>query len=84
MAEAKTTEKKPRVSKLERLERELAEARAAEAERAAAKRANYQGQLDNALEQKARIEERIATIEANLAALPAVDETDEDEDETTE
>ena len=67
---------KPRRSAVERLQDELRAAQEAEARRAQKKVANAKAKLENLLVQKAKLEDRIAAVEAELdgakAELPIV------------
>lgn len=77
MAEKKTTasttktEQKPRRSAIERLQDELRAAQEAEANRARKKIANAKAKLENLLIQKAKLEDRISVVEAELAEAKA-------------
>ena len=65
------TERKPRRSAIERLREELRAAQEAEANRARKKIANAKAKLENLLVQKAKLEDRIAAVEAELAEAKA-------------
>lgn len=58
---------KPRRSAIERLQDELRAAQEAEARRAQKKVANAKAKLENLLVQKAKLEDRISAVEAELA-----------------
>lgn len=64
-------ERKPRRSAIERLQEELRAAQEAEANRARKKIANAKAKLENLLVQKAKLEDRIAAAEAELAGAKA-------------
>lgn len=68
---ATKTERKPRRSAIERLQEELRAAQEAEANRARKKIANAKAKLENLLIQKAKLEDRIAVVEAELAEAKA-------------
>lgn len=62
----KTTERKPRMSRLERLHKELAEAKAKEVERVQKKHAGIKAKLENKLVQLAKIQDEIKELQAEL------------------
>ena len=66
---AETKEKKVRLSKLERLEKELAEAKAAAEERAAKRKEAIKLQLDAAKERAERANARVAELEAEYQEI---------------
>ena len=66
---AETQEKKSRLSKLERLEKELAEAKAAAEERAAKRKEAVKLQLDAAKERAEKANTRVAELEAEYQEL---------------
>ena len=64
--ETETKERKPRMSRLERLKKELAEAKAKEIERAQKKHAGIKAKLENKLVQLAKIQDEINELYAEL------------------
>jgi uncharacterized protein YlxW (UPF0749 family) len=70
---------KARETKLERLQRELREEQEKEQARLAAKRETYQGQLDSALAQRDKINERIEKIQAQLNLIDGTEPATEDQ-----
>ena len=64
--ETGTKERKPRMSRLERLKKELAEAKAKEIERAQKKHAGIKAKLENKLVQLAKIQDEINELYAEL------------------
>ena len=64
--ETETKERKPRMSRLERLKKELAEAKAKEIERAQKKHAGIKAKLENKLVQLAKIQDEINELQAEL------------------
>ena len=64
--ETETTERKPRMSRLERLKKELAEAKAKEIERAQKKHAGIKAKLENKLIQLAKIQDEADELQAEL------------------
>ena len=61
-----TTERKPRMSRFERLKMELAEAKAKEIERVQKKHAGIKAKLENKLVQLAKIQDEINELQAEL------------------
>ena len=61
-----TKERKPRMSRLERLKKELAEAKAKEIERVQKKHAGIKAKLENKLVQLAKIQDEINELQAEL------------------
>ena len=61
-----TKERKPRMSRLERLKKELAEAKAKEIERVQKKHAGIKAKLENKLIQLAKIQDEINELQAEL------------------
>ena len=61
-----TKERKPRMSRLERLKKELAEAKAKEIERVQKKHAGIKAKLENKLAQRAKIQDEINELQAEL------------------
>ena len=61
-----TKERKPRMSRLERLKKELAEAKAKEIERVQKKHAGIKAKLENKLVQLAKIQDEIKELQAEL------------------
>ena len=59
-------ERKPRMSRLERLKKELAEAKAKEIERVQKKHAGIKAKLENKLVQLAKIQDEINELQAEL------------------
>lgn len=64
--ETETEERKPRMSRLERLKKELAEAKAKEIERAQKKHAGIKAKLENKLVQLAKIQDEADELQAEL------------------
>ena len=64
--ETETKERKPRMSRLERLKKELAEAKAKEIERVQKKHAGIKAKLENKLIQLAKIQDEINELYAEL------------------
>lgn len=64
--ETETKERKPRMSRLERLKKELAEAKAKEIERVQKKHAGIKAKLENKLVQLAKIQDEINELYAEL------------------
>ena len=64
--ETETKERKPRMSRLERLKKELAEAKAKEIERVQKKHAGIKAKLENKLVQLAKIQDEINELQAEL------------------
>ena len=60
------TERKPRLSRLERLKKELEEAKAKEIERVQKKHAGIKAKLENKLVQLAKIQDEINELQAEL------------------
>ena len=61
-----TKERKPRMSRLERLKKELAEAKAKEIERVQKKHAGIKAKLENKLVQLAKIQDEVRALQAEL------------------
>ena len=60
------TERKPRMSRLERLKKELEEAKAKEIERVQKKHAGIKAKLENKLAQLAKIQDEVHALQAEL------------------